>query len=98
MKRRIHPKAQTELHEALLWYDRIDHSLTFKLRDEIRRQFTLITAAPLNYNIRSNGFRRANLKVFPYYIPFAIEDGTLHILAFAHHSRRPNYWIHRTSL
>lgn len=97
MRRRIHPEARAELREALAWYTDIDPMLTGRLRQEYLRVFSLISSVPLNFNTRPNGFRRANLNVFPYYIPFAVEDDTIHILAFAHRSRRPNYWIHRTS-
>jgi len=41
------------------------------------------------------GFRRVNLQVFPYYLAYAIHNEVIWILAIAHASRHPEYWIPR---
>jgi hypothetical protein len=36
-----------------------------------------------------------NLKIFPFYLAYAIWEDTIWILAVAHGARRPEYWIER---
>jgi hypothetical protein len=47
------------------------------------------------YRLRPSAYRRINLRVFPYYIPYIVRNETLWILAVAHASRKPLYWISR---
>jgi hypothetical protein len=39
-----------------------------------------------------------NLRVFPYYIPYIIRGEMLWVLAVAHGSRKPEYWIGRKNV
>jgi len=43
----------------------------------------------------AGGYRRVNLRIFPYYIAYIIRSNGLWILAIAHTHRRPEYWIER---
>ena len=45
--------------------------------------------------LRPDSSRRINLHVFPYYIPYIVRGPTLWILAVAHASREPRYWVSR---
>ena len=45
--------------------------------------------------LRKGGYRRVNLKVFPFYIAYIIREDTLWIIAIAHSHRKPEYWIKR---
>lgn len=39
------------------------------------------------------GYRRINLRVFPYYVPYIVRSETLWVLAIAYAGRKPLYWI-----
>ena len=39
--------------------------------------------------LRANGYRRLNLRIFPYYIPYIIRGSTLWVIAVAHSRREP---------
>lgn len=56
---------------------------------------SLIAANPEAPRLRKRGYRRVNLKVFPYYIAYSVEAGSIVVLAFAHAAREPEYWIRR---
>jgi len=45
--------------------------------------------------LRSAGYRRINLKIFPYYISYVVRGPDIWILAIAHAHTRPDYWIDR---
>lgn len=41
------------------------------------------------------GIRKCVLRKFRYSLICAMEENSLLVLAVAHHSRRPEYWVHR---
>ena len=45
--------------------------------------------------IRPGGYRRVNLKVFPYYVAYVLHQGDVWVLAIAQGHRKPEYWIGR---
>ena len=45
--------------------------------------------------LRPGGYRRVNLKIFPYYISYVVRDPVIWILAIAHGHTLPDYWIDR---
>ena len=66
-----------------------------RFKDEVDRYVLWIADHPELYRLRPGGYRRINLRVFPYYIPYVVRDETLWILAVAHAARKPLYWISR---
>jgi hypothetical protein len=42
------------------------------------------------------GYRRVNLRVFPYYVAYIVRDPTIWVLSIAHGHSLPEYWIDRT--
>ncbi len=92
---RLHPEAEIELEHALEWYHEIDPNLPLALLHEYRVVTQHLIKSPRIYHHRPNGYRRANLHRFPFYLPFIIHNNEIVILAFAHQSRMPNYWARR---
>lgn len=45
--------------------------------------------------LRPGGYRRVNLKIFPYYTSYIVRDQVIWILAVAHGHTLPEYWIDR---
>ena len=41
------------------------------------------------------GYRRVNLRVFPYFVAYVSSGDTIWVLAIGHVRRRPEYWIKR---
>lgn len=99
MKVIVHPDAQDEALNAAMYYRHIDPSLG----DDVWRQYGLIIEAlgrrpegfPLLETVRSRMIRRERLKRFPFMVVFEILGDIVFVLAFAHTSRRPNYWQSR---
>jgi hypothetical protein len=50
---------------------------------------------PELYRLRPGGYRRINLQGFPYYVPYVVREQILWVLAVAHGSCKPLYWISR---
>lgn len=92
---RVVPEARLELQAAadyyekqqpglgrLLWHEADKHILWISLHSEVPR-------------LRPAGYRRVNLRVFPYYVAYITRNDVLWVLAIGHSHRRPEYWIER---
>ena len=89
------PSAQEEFLEALDHYAEAGPSLGLRFKEETARCIQWIAVHHEHFRLRTGGYRRINLKVFPYYLPFIVRGETLWGLAVAHASRMPEYWIER---
>lgn len=89
------PQARSELIEAALFYEAIEPGLGTDFEEEVSSFLQSITAAPERPRLRQGGYRRVNLRRFPYYISYAAVQGGLTILAIGHGARKPEYWIGR---
>jgi toxin ParE1/3/4 len=98
MKIEILHEAEQELSEAIRLYEETEPGLGLRLKEEVRATIRWIGENPETPRLRSKGYRRVNLKVFRYYIPYFIWNDATWILAVAHGSRRPEYWIKRKEL
>ena len=95
MKIEFVPVARDEFLDAITYYEDAHAGLGHRFKDEIDRCVLWLTDHHELYRLRPGGYRRINLRVFPYYIPFVIRNDTIWILAVAHSSRKPTYWINR---
>jgi hypothetical protein len=91
-------EAQLEFLAAIGHYEAERPGLGQRFKDEVDRSLLWIAAHPELHSPRPGGYRRMNLRVFPYYIPYIIRGEMLWVLAVAHGSRKPEYWIQRKDL
>lgn len=89
-------EAEAELNEAIAYYEEKESGLGLRLKEEARAT-RWIGNNPELPRLRPKGYRRVNLKVFPYYVAYFIWADSIWILAMAHGHRRPEYWIGRKS-
>jgi len=89
------PEAQAEFLDAVSYYEGARSGLGQRFKDEVDRCLHWIRDHHDLYRVHPQGHRRVNLRVFPYSIPFLTREDILWVLAVAHHSRRPLYWIQR---
>ena len=87
--------AQSELDDAVDWYNRQAAGLGRELLDELDRAVRRALAFPLSYPEIEPGIRRCRLGRFPYGVLYGIDGDTLVVVAVAHLHRRPRYWIDR---
>lgn len=95
MKITILEQAFEELSEAIKYYEEKQTGLGLKLKDEIDHYINWILKNSTVPQLRKGGFRRVNLKIFPFYIAYIIREDMLWILAIANAYRKPGYWIKR---
>lgn len=90
-------QAKSELIDAVVYYEDELGGLGQRLWDEIDQHIAWIAQNPEVPRLRPGGYRRVNLKIFPYYIPYVVRDPVIWILAIAHSHSRSEYWIDRPS-
>ncbi len=89
------PEALRELEDATRYYQSCDPDLGFRFRQLIEIVCGAIARSPLHWNERKGGFRRVNLRGFPYYVAYFIRGDRIIIAAVAHASQHPDYWKQR---
>ena len=87
--------ATAEFADAIAHYEDIESGLGVRFRQEVQATAAWIENHPELPNLRPGSYRRVNLKVFPYYVAYAIHSEIIWVLAIAHSARRPEYWIER---
>ena len=103
MRIQLHPRAEEELFEAARWYEDQVPGLGGDLITEIEHWLDAIPETPMAWP-RWPGARRLNPPIrramlgrFPFTIAYqAFQDHVL-VLAFAHASARPFYWLQRAN-
>lgn len=88
-------QANREFSDAVQYYDSQAPGLGQRFEDEIERAIHWLGTNPEACALRRGIYRRMNLRVFPYYIPYVIRKQTLWVVAIAQSQRRPEYWIRR---
>jgi ParE toxin of type II toxin-antitoxin system, parDE len=89
------PQAKSELFDAVAYYEGELGGLGQRLWDEVDQHIAWIAGHCEVPRLRPSGYRRVNLKIFPYYISYVVRDPVIWILAIAHGHSRPEYWIDR---
>ncbi len=95
MRLEILRQAENELAKAIAYYEELESSLGLRLKEESRAAMRWIQENPTVPHLRPKGYRRINLKAFPYYIAYFVWQERIWVLAVAHARRRPEYWIGR---
>ena len=89
---RIHDEAALDLRLAARWYDERRHGLGAELVLAIDAAIARIIEAPRRWPLFASDTRRCILRRFPYNVIYRVDADSIHILAIAHHNRRPVYW------
>jgi hypothetical protein len=84
--------ALLELEEAATWYSEISKELSTDLVSKYIDGQRRIQEKPLARQELKGGYRKINLKRFPFKIVYKVFDEEIIIVAFAHHKQMPHYW------
>lgn len=92
-----HPDAEAEVIEAARYYESRVSSLGTQFLAEANRAVGIILDSPNRWAVVDKDIRRYLMSRFPFGIYYRVFSDRLHILAFKHHSRHPDYWRDRVS-
>jgi toxin ParE1/3/4 len=91
----FHPAARIEYREAAGFYESRRAALGAAFTREVESVIERILEAPDRWRIIGQDVRRCLTHTFPYGILYTIEDDFILIVAVAHGSREPGYWVDR---
>ncbi len=87
--------AETELNEAIEYYNKQSEGLGFEFAYEVQKTIERIIWFPEAWPKLSNRTRRCRCKRFPYGVIYQIRQVLILIAAIMHLHRKPNYWKDR---
>jgi plasmid stabilization system protein ParE len=87
--------AEEELLTEIGYFERRAQGLGRRFFDQVKRAESFIAQSPEASEEIRPGIRRRLLRQFRYSLIYSLEPEGPLILAVAHHSRRPGYWIGR---
>ena len=96
MKVSFHPAARRELLKHNKWYRDRSLSAAAGFEREIDHAIARIQDAPERYPLTKRGRRRFVLLEYPFNLIYRIHEQQIQIIAVAHQSRRPEYWLRRS--
>ncbi len=88
-------EAFDEFNNAIEYYEEQQSQLGLKLKEEIDENINWLIHNSTVPRLRKGGYRRINLKIFPYYISYIVRERTIWVLAIAHSHRKPEFWVNR---
>ncbi|MDZ4684820.1 MAG: type II toxin-antitoxin system RelE/ParE family toxin [Planctomycetaceae bacterium] len=92
-----HDEAEEELAVATDWYAEQNVSAAVAFANEVRDAILSIAVDPTRLPTLGPERHFYLLKRFPYLVVFRVLESVVQIMAVAHTSRRPGYWLHRDS-
>ena len=95
MKIRFVDEAAAAFLDVVSYYEQKQPKLGRRFKEEVQQTLLWLGENAEACRLRSNGYRRLNLRIFPYYIPYILRGPTLWVVAIAHRRRKPEYWIER---
>lgn len=90
-----HPLVKRDVSEALKYYTDISTRLADEFQAEVREIISQAADNPLRFHPTQRGFRRANLRRFPYHILYEVRGECLRVMHVRHHKRHPDYGMTR---
>jgi hypothetical protein len=90
-----HPLVRIDVEEALTYYREISTRLADEFYAELKGMINRAAESPLQFHVAGQGFRRANLKLFPYHVLYEIRPECLRVMLVRHNKRHPQYGLPR---
>lgn len=92
----LHPEAAEEHKKQVAHYEEIQAGLGRRYHTEFQNVLASVCASPDQSRIvLVPNIRRAMFKVFHFDLVYREVDGSVQVLAIAHHRRQPGYWVAR---
>ena len=100
MKLRLLAEAEAEIESARRYLNRQAHELGTRFLDDLDLTLLDILERPASFPKMETlpdeePYQRALLSTFRYAVIFELLAGEILVVAVAHTSRRPNYWLNR---
>lgn len=95
MRIEYHPAVEGDMAVALGFYDSVSHRLGDEFKAELRRVTAVAASNPRRFHLIKPGYRRANLKRFPYHFIYRELPDGIRVTLVRHHRREPGFGMDR---
>ena len=95
MEVRYHPLVRQDVLETFRNYQDISPRLADEFDAELKATIAKAAENPLRFHPTDHGFRRANLKRFPYHFLYDIQAAFIRVMIVRHHKRHPDFGMDR---
>jgi plasmid stabilization system protein ParE len=96
MRISLSDEAQADFEAAIDWYlEKLAFAAADGLADEFEHALSLLLEFPNLGTAGRYNTRFFTLQKFPYSVIYRVFPEYIRIIAIAHHSRRPGYWVGR---
>ena len=95
MKFFLHPQAQEEMEQTILFYKKQQAGLEKRFIEAAEDAINRVCRNPLLYRKIDDNVRKCRLLHLPYAIIFRINPAQIEIIAVMHLRKQPNYWQSR---
>ena len=91
----IKPLAESDIRDAVLWYEQQRSGLGEKFMEAIEEKLKLIEENPDLFEIKYKGTHQAFLNRFPFAVHYIKDDERIIVVGVLHTSRDPQIWKSR---
>ena len=91
----VEPEAETELREAVDWYEARSQGLGSEFLRSVRAAFALIERNPEQFSRARDEIRRILVRRFPYAVYYVVDPDQISVIACVHTRRHPRRWQSR---
>lgn len=92
----LHPEAAEEHRKQVAYYEEIQLDLGRRYHADFQAVVAAVCDSPTRARIVcAPDIRRAMFKVFHFDLVYREVNGSVQVLAIAHHRRQPGYWVAR---
>lgn len=95
MRLDFNPLVAEDIAAATAWYRQIEVKLESDLLSDLRLAFARIAENPAQFHFDPTGWRRFNMKRFPYHILFKEKADFVRVMAVRHNRQSPGYGTRR---
>ncbi|MGB0368465.1 MAG: type II toxin-antitoxin system RelE/ParE family toxin [Flavobacteriales bacterium] len=83
------PRANSEIKDAVNWYEKQQIGLGLRFLDELEKVFTYLETSPLAFQKKYNEVREVPINVFPFVVLYEVEETVVTVYAVFHTNQHP---------
>ena len=91
-----HPLVKRDVIEIGGYYAGVSPRLSAEFHDELQKVLQKVAGNPLRFSLAGYGFRRANLRRFPYHVLYEVQENRIRVMLVRHHKRHPQFGLERS--
>lgn len=95
MRLEFNPSVAKDISAAAAWYREVGEQLERDYLLDLKAAFSMIAETPTRFHFDPTGWRRFNLKRFPYHVLFKEKGELVRVMAVRHDRQSPDYGTHR---